>query len=138
MYMQIIAVGNVGKKPEMKFTPSGQAVCNFSLAVNRQYTATSGEKVKETIWLRVSTFGKTAEVVNQYVDKGSKVLIEARLTPDKNTGGPRIWTNQSGESQASYEVVAQNVKFLSTRADQPEHAESQMMGDLPPEDDIPF
>lgn len=138
MYMQIIAVGNVGKKPEMKFTPSGQAVCNFSLAVNRQYTATNGEQVKETIWLRVSTFGKTAEVVNKYVDKGSKVLIEARLTPDKNTGGPRIWKNQSGEAQASYEVVAQNVKFLSARSEQTEHAESQMTGELPPEDDIPF
>lgn len=137
MYMSITAVGNVSKKPEMKYTPSGQAVCNFSLAVNRQYTAANGEHVKETIWLRVSTFGKTAEVVNQYVDKGSKILIEARLTPDKSTGGPRIWTNQAGEPQASYEVVAQNVRFLSAKSEQSEQA-SQFTGELPPEDDIPF
>lgn len=92
MFHTIIIVGNVGKDPEMRYTPSGQAVTSFSVATNRQYTGNNGEQVKETIWFRVSTWGKTAEVCNQYVKKGSKVLVEGRLTPDKNTGGPRIWT----------------------------------------------
>ena len=80
MYHTIIIAGNVGKDPEMRYTPSGQAVTSFSVATNRQYTTGNGEQVKETIWFRISTWGKTAEICNQYVKKGSKVLIEGRLT----------------------------------------------------------
>ena len=103
MYHTIIVVGNVGKDPEMRYTPSGQAVTSFSVATNRQYTGNNGEQVKETIWFRISTWGKTAEVCNQYVKRGSKVLVEGRLTPDKTTGGPRIWTKQDGTAGASFE-----------------------------------
>src|SRR5437763_966033 len=78
----------------MRYTPSGQPVTSFSVATNRQYTANSGETVKENIWFRVTTWGKTAEFCNQYVKKGSKVLVEGRLTPDANTGGPRVWNAQ--------------------------------------------
>ena len=84
MYHTIIIVGNVGKDPEMRYTPSGQAVTSFSVATNRQYTSGNGEQVKETIWFRVSTWGKTAEVCNQYVKKGSKVLVEGHI--DVRTG----------------------------------------------------
>jgi single-strand DNA-binding protein len=143
MYHTIIIVGNVGKDPEMRYTPSGQAVTSFSVATNRQYTAGNGEQVKETIWFRVSTWGKTAEVCNQYVKKGSKVLIEGRLTPDKNTGGPRIWTKQDGSSGSSFEVTASTVRFLSSRGEGdgggPMAGSGGMeMAELPPEDDIPF
>ena len=142
MYHTLIIVGNVGKDPEMRYTPSGQAVTSFSVATNRQYTTGNGEQVKETIWFRVSTWGKTAEICNQYVKKGSKVLIEGRLTPDKNTGGPRVWTKQDGSAGASFEVTASTVRFLSSRgegegAGAPMH--SGMDGaEIPPEDDIPF
>ncbi len=141
MYHTLIIVGNVGKDPEMRYTPSGQAVTSFSVATNRQYTTGNGEQVKETIWFRVTTWGKQAEVCNQYVKKGMKVLVEGRLTPDKNTGGPRIWTKQDGSAGASFEVTAGTVRFLSNRGegggDAPtsgsmEHAE------MPAEDDIPF
>ncbi len=138
MYHTLLIVGNVGKEPELRYTPSGQAVCSFSVATNRQYTAGNGEQVKETIWFRVSTWGKTAEACNQYLKKGAKVLIEGRLTPDKVTGGPRIWQNQSGESASSFEVTASTVRFLSSRSTEEGHAESQIGGELPPEDDIPF
>src|SRR5512138_821378 len=113
MFHTIIIVGNVGKDPEMRYTPSGQAVTSFSVATNRQYTTGSGEQVKETIWFRITTWGKQAEVCNQYLKKGSKVLIEGRLTPDKSTGGPRIWSKQDGTSGASFEVTAGTVRFLS-------------------------
>jgi single-strand DNA-binding protein len=141
MYHTIIIAGNVGKDPEMRYTPSGQAVTSFSVATNRQYTTGNGEQVKETIWFRVSTWGKQAEICNQYVKKGSKVLIEGRLTPDKNTGGPRVWTKQDGSAGASFEVTASTVRFLSSRgegsSEVPIH--SGMEGaELPPEDDIPF
>ncbi len=65
-----------------------------------------GNLVKETIWFRVSVWGKQAESSNQYLKKGSKVLVEGRLTPDPATGGPRIWTRQDGTPAASFEVTA--------------------------------
>ncbi len=135
MYHTLIIVGNVGKDPEMRYTPSGQAV-------TRQYTTGNGEQVKETVWFRVTTWGKQAEVCNQYVKKGMKVLIEGRLTPDKVTGGPRIWTKQDGTAGSSFEVNASTVRFLSARgesegAGMPMHG-SMDSAEIPPEDDIPF
>jgi len=117
MYQTIIIVGNVGRDPEMRYTPSGQAVTSFSVATNRQYTNNNGETVKETIWFRVSAWGKQAETCNQYVKKGSKVLVEGRLTADPATGGPRVWTAQDGSTRASFEVSAGTVRFLSSRAE---------------------
>lgn len=141
MYHTIIIVGNVGKEPEMRYTPSGQAVTSFSVATSRHYTAGNGEQVKETIWFRISTWGKTAEVCSQYIRKGSKVLIEGRLTPDKATGGPKVWTKQDGTNGASYEVTAQTVRFLSKNesSDGSIEAAQELGGQVVPvEDDIPF
>ncbi len=143
MYHTLILVGNVGRDPEMRYTPSGQPVTSFSVATNRQYTANSGETVKETIWFRVTTWGKQAEVCNQYVKKGSKVLVEGRLTPDANTGGPRVWTAQDGSSRASFEVTASTVRFLSSRGEGegPGMGGGDMGGGSfvgAPEEDIPF
>ncbi|MCB0101100.1 MAG: single-stranded DNA-binding protein [Anaerolineales bacterium] len=142
MYHTLIIVGNLGKDPEMRYTPSGQAVTSFSVATSRQYTAGNGEQVKETVWFRVSAWGKTAEVCNQYLKKGSKVLVEGRLTPDKTTGGPRIFTRGDGSAGSSFEVTAATVRFLSSRGE----ADSGPMAggggmdmvEMPPEDDIPF
>lgn len=139
MYHTIIIVGNLGRDPEMRYTPSGQAVTNFSVATNRQYTGSNGQTIKETIWFRVSAWGKTGEVCNQYLRKGSKVLVEGRLMPDLSTGGPRLWTRQDGTVSASYEVTASTVRFLSSRGE--EEAISYDEGETPqapPEDDIPF
>lgn len=110
----LIIVGNVGKDPEMKFTPTGQAVTSFSVADSRQYTdKKSGELVKETTWFRVEAWGNLAEICNKYLAKGSKVLIEGRLKPDKETGSPRVWTKQDGSTGSSFEVSANRVEFLS-------------------------
>ncbi len=116
-YHTVILVGNLGKDPEMRYTPSGQAVTNFNVASSRQYTDSNGQMVKETIWFRVSTWGKQAETCNQYLKKGSKVLVEGRLVPDGSTGGPRVWTRQDGTTGASYEISASTVRFLSSRSD---------------------
>ena len=117
MYHTIILVGNLGRDPEMRYTPSGQAVTNFSVAINVNYTSGNGENVKRTIWFRVSTWGKQAETCNQYLKKGSKVLVEGRLVPDASTGGPRIWNRQDGTPAASFEVSASTVRFLSSRSE---------------------
>ncbi|MBN1146395.1 MAG: single-stranded DNA-binding protein [Anaerolineales bacterium] len=125
MYHTIIIVGNLGRDPEMRYTPSGQAVTTLSVAANRQYTGSDGNQVKETIWFRVSAWGKQAETCSQYLRKGSKVLVEGRLTPDPATGGPRIWTRQDGAAAANFEVSAATVRFLSSRGE----AEAYQAGD---------
>lgn len=137
MYHTIILVGNLGRDPEMRYTPSGQAVTNFSVASNRQYTASNGEQVKETIWFRVSAWGRQAEICNQYLRKGSKVLVEGRLTPDPATGGPRTWERQDGTTTASFEVTAGTVRFLSTR-EESEILASEGSVDFQNDEDIPF
>jgi len=143
MYQTIIIVGNVGRDPEMRYTPSGQAVTSFSVATNRQYTNNNGETVKETIWFRVSAWGKTGETCNQYLKKGSKVLVEGRLTADPATGGPRVWTGQDGSTRASFEVSAQTVRFLSSRSDSESGAQAsspvaEESGAPAENEDIPF
>ena len=122
MFQELIIVGNVGKDPEMRFTPSGQAVTSFSVATNRAYTKDGGEQVKETIWFRVSAWGKTGENCNAYLKKGSKVLVTGRLTADPATGGPRVWNAQDGTARASFEMSANTVRFLTSKA------ESEAMG----------
>jgi len=142
MYHTIIVAGNVGQDAEMRYTPSGAAVASFSVATNRQYTASNGERVKETIWFRVSAWGKQAEICNQYVKKGMKVLVEGRLTADQVTGGPRVWTGNDGSPRASFEVTAATVRFLSSRGEYESNVGAGDQSDagdmLPPEDDIPF
>jgi single-strand DNA-binding protein len=143
MYHTIIIAGNVGKDPEMRYTPSGQPVTTFNVATNRSYTGNNGQTVKETIWFRVTTWGKQAEICSQYVKKGSKVLVEGRLTPDAATGGPRVWNAQDGTPRASFEVTANTVRFLSSRGEGGEGpgSGSEMGGGSyigAPEEDIPF
>lgn len=132
MYHNLTIVGNVGKDAEIRYTPQGQSVTSFSVAANSQYTNTQGEQIKETVWFRVTTWGKQAEVCQQYVKKGMLVLVEGKLTPDKVTGGPRIWTTSDGKSAANFEVNASTVRFLSGGKGK---AEQQ---DAPPEEDLPF
>jgi len=143
MFHTIIIAGNVGKDAEMRYTPSGQAVTSFSLASGRKYTNNAGQEINETIWFRITTWGKTAEVCNQYVKKGMKVLVEGSLKGDPNTGSPRIWTKQDGTAGASFEVTANVVRFLSSRnesAGGPPAAAGEMNGGFvsAPEEDIPF
>jgi single-strand DNA-binding protein len=115
MFHTLIIAGNLGREPEMRYTPSGQAVTSFSVASSRQYTSNNGQQVKETIWFRVSAWGKLAETCNQYLHKGSKVLVEGRLTPDQATGAPRVYARQDGTYGSSFEVTANTVRFLSSR-----------------------
>lgn len=111
----IIIVGNLGRDPEMRYAPNGNAVTSLNVASNRQYTDSTGQKVKETTWFRVSVWGKQAESCNTYLQKGSSVLVEGELRPDKETGNPRTYTRNDGSTGASYEVTARTVRFLSTR-----------------------
>lgn len=140
MYQKITIVGNLGRDPEMRYLPSGQAVTNMSVATNRRYTGSDGQRVDETIWFRVSVWGAQAETVNQYLQQGSKVLVEGRLRPDPESGGPRIWTRNDGSPGANFEITAQNVLFLSSRSEDQafQGSEPSGMSESVDEDDIPF
>ena len=138
MFHTIIIVGNLGRDPEMRYTPNGQAVTSFSVATSRQYTSSNGQKVKETIWFRVSAWGKLAETCNNFLRKGSKVLVEGRLVADPNSGGPRIWNRADGTPGASFEVNAQTVRFVGSRGETEGEAGGEEIPEGDAGDDIPF
>jgi single-strand DNA-binding protein len=117
MYHKVILVGNLGRDPEMRYTPSGAAVCNFSMATSERWTGQDGQPQERTLWWRISVFGKMGEACNTYLKKGSKVLVEGRMNADPKTGNPRIFTRQDGTAGTSFEVTAAAVKFLSSRAE---------------------
>ena len=139
MYQKIIIVGNLGRDPEMRYTPQGTPVTNLSVATNRKWTNADGTPGEETIWFRVSAWGKLGETCNQYLSKGRQVLVEGSLQPDPATGGPRIWTRQDGTAGASFEVRAFTVRFLGGRAEGvevgvevgPEEEEAIEEGEIP-------
>ncbi len=116
MYHTIIVVGRLGRDPEMRYSPAGEAVTSFSIASDRRYTQ-NGEQVKETTWFRVSVWGKMAEASNTYLSKGKMVLVEGRLMVDRKTGGPRIWDGKNGEARAAFEITASAVRFLSSKSE---------------------
>jgi single-strand DNA-binding protein len=132
----VIIVGNLGRDPEMRYAPNGNAVTTLSVASNRQYTDSNGQKVKETTWFRVSVWGKQAENVNTYLHKGSSVLVEGELRPDKETGNPRTFTRSDGTTGASYEINARTVRFLSSKGDSSDAMSDNSDGNL--DEEIPF
>jgi len=140
MFQQLMIVGFLGKDPEMRYAPSGDAVTNFNVATNRKYTNKAGTKIEETTWFRVSTWGKTAENCNQYLQKGSKVLVVGRLVGDPQYGGPKIWTAQDGTARANFELSASEVRFLSSKGEVAEQTgmATEAAEEAPADDDIPF
>jgi len=101
---QVFLIGRLTKDPESKMLPSGMAVANFSLATNRYFTDKSGEKQQEVEFHNISTFGKVAESVAQYLKKGSLALIEGRIRT-------RSWSDKEGNKRYTTEIIAQKVQF---------------------------
>lgn len=108
MHQRIEIIGRLGRDPEMRFTPSGQAVTNFSVAVDNQYTRKDGEKVKDTTWFRVTTWGNQAESCNQYLEKGSLVFVEGKVKL-------HIYQKKDETWDGSLELNASSVRFLSRK-----------------------
>jgi len=117
MYHRVIIVGYLGRDPEMRYTPQGVPVTNFTVATNRRWTNQDGTQGEETVWFRVTAWRKLAEVCSEHLSKGQPVLVEGMLQPDPDTGGPRVWTGNDGKPRASYEVVARTVRFLGRRGE---------------------
>jgi single-strand DNA-binding protein len=101
-------IGNLGRDPEMRYTPSGQAVTQFTVAVNRNYKNQQGERVEETEWFRVVAWGQQAEFAAEYLRKGAKVYIEGRIQT-------RQWEGQDGQKRYTTELVANTIQNLERR-----------------------
>ena len=144
MYQKIIIIGNLGRDPEMRYMPDGTAVTSFSVATSRRWSDKgSGQMKDETTWFRVSVWGRQAETANQYLSRGKKVLVEGRLRVDSQTGGPSVFTRQDGTVGASFEIIADTVRFLSGRDEGDGYSgggDYDSGGSAPSheEDDIPF
>jgi len=132
MYQTVILIGNLGKDPEMRFTPSGQPVTTLSVATNRRYNGTNGQPVKETTWFRITVWGKQAEACNQFLTKGKLVYVEGSLRT-------RTWDGKDGQKHTSLEVNADRVLFIDKQGAVPLPPDETPVieGDIEP-DDIPF
>jgi single-strand DNA-binding protein len=127
---KVMLIGNVGKDPEMRFTPTGSPVTSFSVATNRTYNTPEGEKKQETEWFSIVAWSKLAELCNQYLTKGKLIYVEGRLQT-------RTWDGTDGQKHSRTEVVASQVLFLDKagtgapteqKGEEPESGDS---GDLP-------
>ena len=105
-FNRIIIVGNLGRDPELRYTPQGNAVCNFSMATNEKKRDKSGEMQDVTTWFRVTLWGKQAENASKYLTKGSAVYIEGRLRVED-------WTDRDGNNRYTLEVQGTDMQFIS-------------------------
>lgn len=121
MYQKLIIIGNLGRDPEMQYTQDGLEVTKCSVACK--------DGKDKTIWIRITTFGKTAQAVKQHLSKGKRALFEGQLQADDN-GNPEIWTDREGKAHSSFQMIANQVVFLSPK-DDGERAVDDM-------DNIPF
>ena len=110
MYNKVILVGNLTRDVELKYTPSGTAIAKFGLATNRTYKDTmTGENKQEVMFIDITVFGRSAEVANQYLAKGRKVLVEGRLVLDQ-------WVDSTGQKRSKHSIVAEKVQFMDSKS----------------------
>lgn len=130
-------IGNLGQDPEMHYTEGGMAIANLSIAVNEFYTARDGGKVKKTHWFRAVAFQRTAEIIEKYCAKGSKVGIQGRLQQ-------RTWQADDGSNRSVVEIRVNSLALLDAKngnaSEAEEYAarENNAGGTTPADDEIPF
>ena len=109
-FNKVILIGNLGRDPELKYTPQGTAVCKFTVATSERRKGASGEQEETTTWFRVSAWGRQAELANEYLTKGRQVYVEGRLRLAE-------YTDREGKPRTSLEVNATDIQFLGQRGD---------------------
>ena len=127
---RVFLMGNLTRDPELKYTQSGLAVCDFGLAVNRKWKTPQGEEREEVLFVDITVFGKQAESTSEYLKKGRGVFVEGRLKLDQ-------WTSQEGQKRSKHSVVADRVQFLGGPPKATQES-PQETAEPAGEDDIPF
>jgi len=112
MYNRVILVGNLTRDVEIRYTPSGTAIGKVGIATNRRFKNAQGEMQDETMFIDLTFFGRTAEIANQYLRKGSKVLVEGRLVLEQ-------WTAQDGSKRSRHSISVESMKMLDGRGETP-------------------
>lgn len=135
MYQRLVLVGNLGRDPEIHYSSDGVPITNFSVATHHKWSDNEGQPQEETVWFRIATYGKQAEVCQEFLTKGQKVLVEGTLLADPKNGNPRVYTRKDGSSGAAFEVRAATVRFLSGKNDRANGASPEAM---PPEQEPLF
>ena len=107
MFNKVILVGNLTRDIEMRYAPSGAAIGSCAIAVTRIFSGSSGEKREETCFIDISFFGRTAEIANQYLSKGSKILVEGRLRFEQ-------WNDQNGQPRSKHSVAVESMEMLGS------------------------
>ena len=138
-FNKIILVGNLGRDPELRYTPQGTPDCSFTLATNERRKDKTGETQDQTTWFRVTLWGRQAETASQYLSKGRPVYVEGRLRVEE-------WTDREGRSRFTLEVHATDMQFIGGRGDEPvgiSKSDTQAPPEVSPDsdvgdDDIPF
>jgi single-strand DNA-binding protein len=125
---KVMIIGNLGRDPEMRYTPSGKPVTTFSVATSRTWNTSDGEKREETEWFNVVAWSSLAEICKQYLAKGQQVYIEGRLQT-------RHWDDQEGNKHTSVEIVANEMIILSERR---ESGESSTEPESIDDEEFPF
>jgi single-strand DNA-binding protein len=138
MINKAILVGRLGRDPEVRYTPDGTMVTNFTLATDEQWKDKNGEKVQKTEWHRIVTFGKLAEICGKYLVKGKLVFVEGRIQT-------RSWEDKDGVKRFTTEIVASNMQMLDSKGQKDadvgrdEPPSPNPAADAPmPNDDVPF
>ena len=112
MFNKIILVGNLTRDIEMKFSQAGMAIAKSAIATSRKFKSNSGEPKEEVCFVDITFFGRSAEVVNQYLRKGSKILVEGRLVFEQ-------WTDQNGQKRSKHGVTVDVMQMLDSKVDRP-------------------
>ena len=107
-FNKVILVGNLTRDPQVRYTPNGTAIAEFSLAVNRQWKTPEGDSKEDVCFIDVNAFGRTGEVISEYVGKGDPILVEGRLQM-------QTWQGQDGQKHSKHIVVAESFQFLNRR-----------------------
>ena len=131
---KVLLIGRLGKNPEIRYTPDGLAIANFSVATDEGYKDKDGNYKSNTEWHRIVAFGKLAEICGEYLTKGKQVYIEGRIQT-------RTWNDQNGEKKYSTEIIANNLIMLDSRQDSISNVPSNNNVSVSNEnndDDIPF
>jgi len=128
---KVLLMGRLTRDPELRYTPSGTAVTDFGMAVNRRFTTRDGEKRDETCFVQVTLFGKQADTFCQYMSKGRPVFIEGRLRLDS-------WTTQDGQKRSRLRVVGERFQFVSgPRAEEQKAPAEEQKAPAPGEEEPP-
>lgn len=115
MYNKVILVGRLTRDVEIRYLPSGQALAVLGLATSRTWKdKNSGENKEETMFIDIKTFGRSAEIANQYLRKGNRVLVDGRLVLEQ-------WTDQNGQKRSKHIIQAENINFMETKKESEDH-----------------